>query len=517
VTGAVVRRVHTVNTNYAVATGSDNSIGMTNAYICDNVFAGVITDPHSHYGDGSGNSPDWDGVQFGTGSVVCHNTFSGFGDAMVTASAGVRAIDVYGNDVLWTYDNGVEADHSEGNMRVFRNRFLNNYMPLSFQPVYGGPDYAFRNLIVNPFSEPLKFHGDVGTQDNPNGVLVYNNTIVKAGVALPLDAAAQATDFQIENNLIIGGDSTSDVVAWHAPFDNPLFDYNGYYPTNPNARFTYNTDRYATFDQVKAGGKYEAHGMPVPRDVFATLRPWPDPGQTAGTGVDASLATGSPARDHALALPNINEVPDGQPDLGALEYGCAAPHYGPRTDGSDATDPGAADPCTGTRPGSTPVSWTALHNARGDSFGTLHKSGGTANTQDAGAVSAQQLTGDGQHPNGVEFSWPQTDASGCIGLDVSDPGTSCAEIPYRLVIQPYHGALLATGYDGATYVGNVSFGTGDRLEIAIRGGHVTFAENGQVFGTTGSTVTSSLQVDTSLWDLDSTVGQANISTMTSLQ
>jgi hypothetical protein len=514
VTGAVVRRVHTEHTRYGVTTGAnDHPIGITNAYICDNVFAGSITDPHAHYDDGSGNSPDWDGVQVGTGSVVCHNTFSGFGDAVVTASAGVRAVDVYGNDVRWTYDNGVEADHSEGNVRVFRNRFLNGFMPLSFQPVFGGPAYAFRNLIVNPFSEPLKFHNDGGTQDNANGVLVYQNTIVKAGVVLPLDASGRSTDFEIENNLFIGGDGASDVVAWHAPFDNPLFDYNGYYP---DARFTFNTDSYPSFGQVQAGGKYEAHGTLVPRDVFATLRPWPDTNQTAGTGVDASLAAGAPARDRALVLPNINNVPDGRPDLGALEYGCPAPHYGDRTDGSDASDPGAADPCTGTAPAGTPVSWTALRNAQGDSAGTLRKSGGAANAQDAGAVSSQQLTGDGQQPNAVEFSWPQSGASGCVGLDATDPGTSCIEIPYRLVLQPYQGGLLATGYDGDTYVGNATFGPGDRLEIAILGGHVAFGKNGHGFGTTGSTVTGSLRVDTSLWDLDSTVGQATVSTIPSL-
>ena len=499
VTGAVVRRVHTDHTSYGVTTGADTSpVGMTNAYICDNVFAGIIPEG-AHYGDGSGNSPDWDGVQFGSGSVICHNTFSGFGDAMVTASAGVRAIDVYGNDVLWTYDNGVEADHSEGNVRVFRNRFLNTYMPLSFQPVFGGPVYAFRNVIVNPYSEPLKFHGDADTQDNPNGVLVYNNTIVKAGTAVPLDAAAQATDFQIENNLIIGGDGSAETVAWHAPFDHPLFDYNGYYP---DARFTYHADAYASFAQVQAGGKYEPHGMVVPRDVLATLRPWPNAGQSADPGVDASPAANSPARDRALALPNINDVPDGQPDLGAIEYGCPAPHYGP----------GADNPCGGT----TAVSWTALHNAQADSAGTLHKSGGAANAQDAGAVSGQLLTGDGQDPNGVTFSWPRTDASGCVGLDAADPGTSCTEIPYRLVIQPYQGGLLATAYDGGAYAGDIAFGGGDQLQIAILDGHVAFARNGHRFATTASTVTGSLQVDTSLWYLDSTVSGATISAISSL-
>jgi hypothetical protein len=93
-------------------------------------------------------------------------------------------------------------------------------------------------------------------------------------------------------------------------------------------------------------------------------------------------------------------------------------------------------------------------------------------------VSSQRLTGDGQQPNAVRFSWPGGGASGCVGLDATDPGTSCAEIPYRLVLQPYQGGLLATGYDGDTYAGDITLGPGDEMEIAILGGHVTSAGTG---------------------------------------
>jgi hypothetical protein len=46
---------------------------------------------------------------------------------------------------------------------------------------------------------------------------------------------------------------------------------------------------------------------------------------------DFRLKSGSAAVDKGVVLPNVNDRYTGQaPDLGALEIGDAAPHYGPR-------------------------------------------------------------------------------------------------------------------------------------------------------------------------------------------
>ena len=43
------------------------------------------------------------------------------------------------------------------------------------------------------------------------------------------------------------------------------------------------------------------------------------------------LKPGSAAVDRGIVLPNVNDgFAGGAPDLGALEVGAAAPHYGPR-------------------------------------------------------------------------------------------------------------------------------------------------------------------------------------------
>ena len=47
--------------------------------------------------------------------------------------------------------------------------------------------------------------------------------------------------------------------------------------------------------------------------------------------IDVRLRAGSPAIDAGIALPGFNDGFVGSaPDLGAFEFGSAAPHYGPR-------------------------------------------------------------------------------------------------------------------------------------------------------------------------------------------
>jgi hypothetical protein len=92
----------------------------------------------------------------GAGHVVCHNAISGFGDAMKNLEEGSRALDFYGNEVLSAYDNGLELDLTEGNVRCMRNRFTDTFATLSYQPTYGGPSYTTRNVIVNVAFEQLK-------------------------------------------------------------------------------------------------------------------------------------------------------------------------------------------------------------------------------------------------------------------------------------------------------------------------------------------------------------------------
>jgi len=206
----VVRRVRSYDTRLGFAAREDQ----VDFYLCDNELQGPLVWPHVYFDDG-GLYSNVDGILIqGSGHVVCHNQLAGFGDALKTEQAGARAIDFYGNEVLSAYDNGVELDYGEGNVRCWRNRFTNNFVPISFQPIHGGPAYAFRNVAVNTAHEQLKFHG-IGSGTGPSGVLVYHNTFVSPASALLLSTSAASHYFDIANNLFVGPAVPSGrVVDW---------------------------------------------------------------------------------------------------------------------------------------------------------------------------------------------------------------------------------------------------------------------------------------------------------------
>ena len=83
------------------------------------------------------------------------------------------AIDFYGNNVLWTGDDGLELDYSHRNVRAFKNRITNANMGVSLQPTWGGPIYIFKNVFVNLARSPYKFN------DEPSGFFVFNNTSIR--------------------------------------------------------------------------------------------------------------------------------------------------------------------------------------------------------------------------------------------------------------------------------------------------------------------------------------------------
>ncbi|TMB09510.1 MAG: hypothetical protein E6J71_27995, partial [Deltaproteobacteria bacterium] len=333
--GNVVRRVHARDVQLGFGSKPDQK----DFYLCDNVLEGRLVWPLVYTDDGGAHSDD-DGIHVeGGGHVICHNQIVGFGDAMKTAEPGARAIDFYGNEVLSAYDNGLELDYSEGNTRAFRNRFTNNDTPLSFQPVYGGPVYALRNVVVNVGDEQLKFHA-IGTTppQEPSGMLVYHNTFVSPGLALNLQTSATSHHFAIANNLFVGPSPPGPRVAdWSAPIDDGSLDHDGWFP---NGTFDFNAaGRWTSFAAMQGAGVLEAHGVLLAPPIFASGLVPPGSFRTTMAPADATLDGASNAVDAGAVLPNLNDTfTGGAPDLGALEVGCPIPLFGVRPEGVDETN-----------------------------------------------------------------------------------------------------------------------------------------------------------------------------------
>lgn len=334
--GNVLRRVRTQNTRLGVGSQGDQR----DFYVCDNLLAGRLVWPQVYADDGGAHADD-DGIAVqGDGHVVCHNQISGFGDAMKTRQTGARAVDFYGNEVLSAYDNGLELDGGEGNVRSLRNRFTNTYVPLSFQPIHGGPAYAVRNVAVNVAHEQLKFHG-LGGGSGPSGVLVYHNTFVSPATALLLETPVASHDFAVVNNLFVTrSDAPGRVVDWQGPIDDGLFASNGY---SPDGAFRFNLPpaglvEQPSFAALRASG-FEPGGRLLVQPIFQSGLVAPAQYTITSMPADAMPAASSTAIDAATPLPGVNDDFVGAgPDLGALERGCPPPIFGIRPDGIDEAD-----------------------------------------------------------------------------------------------------------------------------------------------------------------------------------
>lgn len=311
----VVRRVRIAEVKYGInATGGTNR----NFYICDNYLTGTgVVWP-----DYSSKTWDFEGIVItGSGHVVCHNTLSGFGDALgLSPHTAIpnRAIDFYGNDVLWGGDDGIELDYTERNVRAWGNRFGNVSMGISFQPVWGGPAYAFRNVIYNTANAPYKLNQD------PSGFHIFHNTAIRPGWAWT-QYGYHLSNFSFLNNLTIGTD--------HAVYVQPVIhfariDYNGW---APDGEFTLR-DKWWNFADLQNSSPYEHHGILLRQPVFEA--PIQVPKQFADfmpPPVSVRLHPQSNAIDAGVRLPNINDQFTGKaPDVGAMEAGQPEPRYGVR-------------------------------------------------------------------------------------------------------------------------------------------------------------------------------------------
>lgn len=175
-----------------------------------------------------------DGIRVpGAGHAVFNNTLAGFGDAMaVSQGAANTGVHFYRNRVLFTGDDAFEGDYGVRNVTFYDNRVQNSMTLASFDPMYGGPAFVFRNVAINVGRQPYKLN------NTNTGLLFYNNTVVrmpgyrggaKWGWAQPDQGAIRAWAYR--NNLLwFSGDA---LLAFEARGNDPIdFDHNAWYPDN---------------------------------------------------------------------------------------------------------------------------------------------------------------------------------------------------------------------------------------------------------------------------------------------
>ena len=341
--------------------------GSKDVYIADNVFTGRH-DPTKLLGWGQGAWAKYPGYPekisgplgseyavkiYGQGHVVAYNSVSFFHDGIDIASYADPdgspfelpdripvSIDIYNNDVFAMGDNCIEADGGARNIRVLRNRCFNSAGgALSAQPFFGGPLYFVRNIVMQGTGGTLKF------SITPSGILTYQNTFISA-----TNLTNQASNVHFRNNLLMsqGGEGPSFSVNTYTNYSSS--DYNGFRPGAGVAEpFAWNSPdfkvrsdyknpfvarKYKTLAEYQAATGQDRHSIVVDYNVFTKFAP-AEPADMQRLyyprDYDFSLKPGSAPIDAGAVLANITDGFTGKaPDLGALEAGLPAPHYGPR-------------------------------------------------------------------------------------------------------------------------------------------------------------------------------------------
>ena len=262
------------------------------------------------------------------------------------------AIDVYNNYITNTHDNPVEADGSMHNVRVSRNMFINHAShAFNSQPVLGGPVYWIRNIGYNLPGGSSRFFGAAG-------VVFYNNTMLS-------ETTGTLSNSHWRNNLILGQHAAPDFRGLRpnlfgiTTFTNyTSSDYNGFGaapgtampfrwespPFDVAADFrapghtpSLELREFATLEAYSAATGQDRNSVQVGYDVFVNV-PALDARDVStlqrvydAEALDFRLRPGSAAVDQGMVLPSVTDGFTGSaPDLGALEVGGVAPHYGPR-------------------------------------------------------------------------------------------------------------------------------------------------------------------------------------------
>lgn len=365
-----------------------NYAGSSNFYIADNWFYGR-NDPEKLIGwddpelwsrfdglDGQVHPPvmaSYVAVKvYGPGHVVAYNYIADFHDGInvetygnpdgtVPSGSGVYgpkyppkefwdrrpvAIDFYNNYITNSHDNPIEIDGSMHNVRVMRNMLINHPShAFCNQPAMGGPIYWIRNIAYNLPG------GSTRSTIGSAGAVFYNNTVFSE-----TDASPQNSHWR--NNLILGQNAAPSLFRVASPTNYTSSDYNGFYAfpgtekafiwntppagvladyPGPDKRPVLETREYATLSEYSQGTGQDQHSIMVDYGDFMNV-PALDAQDVPNlqnvydaSSFDFRLRPNSAAVDGGVNLPNITDGFNGSaPDLGALEIGKDAPHYGPR-------------------------------------------------------------------------------------------------------------------------------------------------------------------------------------------
>ena len=308
--------------------------GASNSLIKDNDVLGPTIWRESALGN-SGDNLGEGIVLTGPGNVIAFNRVRGFRDGislLEDSAVNQQSIDIYGNDISQCGDDGIEADFTTGNVRVYHNRLTDCFIAISTQPSLGGPTYLYRNVVYNAVYQAFK------PQRSSIGDIFYHNTVVKPGDAFNVITSDQFSRAISRNNIFIGGpagnfngfsNGRGRVVFLPSADEDSDFDYDGFGSIG-TGNFTgqIGSTSFNSLLELQLMTT-EWNAVQLDLNTFESRVTIPANPVAVNPPPNLELAAGSEAIDSGVALAGINDGFTGSaPDLGAYERGRAIPVYG---------------------------------------------------------------------------------------------------------------------------------------------------------------------------------------------
>lgn len=244
-----------------------------------------------------------------------------------------RDSDIYGNYISHAWDDGIESEGANANVRIWGNYIERTFVKIAAAGTATGPLYIWRNIAntsrksaVDPDSDTygrgpfLKAGGKEtgGVWYGGGRTYVFHNTVLQApptgggSYTLGCDGGIEASGGDLYN-LISRNNMLINYKYWHTTYrDNTNsctndFDYD-----------LYNGD----IANHCAGNPHQLHGIAL----SGTALPAFDPDNGAG---EFALQPGTPGFDAGALIPNFNDSYDGAaPDMGAFEANAAPMEFG---------------------------------------------------------------------------------------------------------------------------------------------------------------------------------------------
>jgi hypothetical protein len=287
-----------------------------------------------------------DGIRVpGQGNAVFNNTLSGFGDALAV-SDGIENVGIhfYRNEIRWTGDDTFEGDYGIRNITFYDNRVHNAMTLVSFDPLYSGPAFVFRNVAINVGRSPYKLN------NRNSGIFLYNNTVVRtngygsgAGWGWNQSNNGALTTWGYRNNILIYR-GRGNLMAMESQGQDPIdFDHNAWYPdkavwwSTSGGSFPGIAAAYARLPATRgvfsaSTRRHEGYVLAEPNPFVEEIELGEDYLTQLTRTYVPRLAEGSAPRAHGVAIPGITDGFTGAaPDMGALLTGLPVPVWGDRS------------------------------------------------------------------------------------------------------------------------------------------------------------------------------------------